>query len=542
MDINNNVAVPKMAFWFIVSFMLFKLFYVPFELAFNAQLVDVASAGSSLEEIHGLEFYGRTISSLAIALAFFRLGLGWLQKNGLTVPKLTGSLIIVCLLGVLSFFGQKAFISSVVKQSTGEQRRVALLLNFLPAAIRYTHVEGFNFDSYNSPEAKTFLAETGALLFFSSSTYHFIEDQLDHFIEGDLIRQTLKDEDNTPWRGYIQVRSEVKDTYDKYAQFRRLATAQDMTREGADRHLSQLVAEAGKAWQAGNDQLKAATSTDSLEKMNRFIGYYFYHESHTQAQSSYHQKMVELFGTDVDESYWCSNMQCPVDKEFIPDRIKKLVAKRIVEETGMDPLQPFSVSSATTANFIRKAADQSGITLPKTWTAADRETFVRASLNGMKDHVRADIDPEIEQLLGGALWQDLKFPQFESLPKVQEKIRNAMERHIDISDHKGKISMLWDRKAFEQLIVKPQIAKEARAIKADKVGLPDSYDEHGSRAKIGQDAVKRIIIPPISLTLSSFFAIFNVVSLLTLVAEQCNWLSKRFCGWTLGLAFLAIIK
>lgn len=495
---------------FLVGFVIFKLAYVPFELAFNAQLIDVASSGASLDAIHGLEFYGRAISSLALALAYMRMRMGRV--------KLSSRLFVVaCALFLVSFFAQKVLILSVVKHSSGDERHIALLLNFLPAAVRHTHVEGFDFNNYDTPESKTFLAEAGSMLFFSKSTHASIDQQLDNLIRGDLIEKTLADDNKNAWQIYRKIGEEVVESYKKYGDFRKLAHEKGTSTEDAEKQLSDLIDSAKQTWHSTNARLSAATQPAEIAKAIQDLEYYFYHRNKPNAQTEYHRRMLELFGTDVEDTYWCSNLQCPVDQAFLPDRIKKLLAKRSIRETGTDPFQPFSINSAATATFIRKAAERQGVHLPESWTADDRSTFVAVVKKTSRQKLNDAVDGELSKTLGESLWKDMNFAEFEKLLAVQEKIRDAVTQKVSLAHVKGPLSAIWDRKDFEQRVIVPSIEEELRKIRAEKIGSSASYEDDGIRGKIGRDAVKRIILPPISLSLSSFFALFNIVSLLTLV-------------------------
>lgn len=497
---------------FLISFLIFKICYIIFEFSFNAQLVDIAASNVTLEELHGLEFFGRSISSIATYFFFVRI----LYYFKATHSKKIAIAVLGLLLIPIVFFGQKLLIQKIVDHSTGMQRRQALLLSFIPLAVRHATIQGFNFDSLQSPEAKTFLAECGAILYFNKYTYETIENQIDNLILGELIEGVGE----AAWNKYCNA---AKDVHDEYYKYQNVIREIEKIRLEALKNLKILIASAAQMWLAQRDGLDKITSKEYIDSAYSDLQYYFANKSKPKVQSKYNKLMLDKFGGQVDDNYWCSKTHCPISKEFLRERIRRLAVERAISATRLDPTDGFRIDSKMLADFIRMKVSSSGIVLSEDWRATDEKKFIEATLKKYAASDTKDGGHSVQKPPETYPKKISNFEEFESLEEIQGVFKSTINSSINdsLKDLVGKgagveefkpkqaYSFLWNRSTFENTILLPRLKHYIEFFKEKNIGNALTYENNGVRAEVGINSMKKLIIPVLSLTLSSFVGIIN---------------------------------
>src|SRR6188472_2362451 len=81
--------------------------YLVFELAFNARLLDVVGGNASMDDVHHIEVYGRTLSGIAAALVALQL---LMAAHRPVIHR-----VVVCLtVGAVVYFSLQALVNTLV--------------------------------------------------------------------------------------------------------------------------------------------------------------------------------------------------------------------------------------------------------------------------------------------------------------------------------------------------------------------------------------------------------------------------------------------
>ena len=149
---------------YLIALVGITLAYLLLECAFNARLLDVAGGQADSHAIEKVEFWGRIISGLAVALALCgTFVLPWLHhrkaswKKYIEMSTLIALPVIACV-----FHAEKLLIDTLVQHSSPYERRVATLVSLASHQLRRGEVELQGIDIspeiLASPAGKTFVA------------------------------------------------------------------------------------------------------------------------------------------------------------------------------------------------------------------------------------------------------------------------------------------------------------------------------------------------------------------------------------------------
>lgn len=149
---------------YLIALVGITLVYLLLECAFNARLLDVAGGQADSHDIKEVEFWGRIISGLAVALALCgTFVLPWLHRRKAGWKEYIGMSTLIALPVIFCVsHAEKLLIDTLVQHSTPHERRVATLASVASHQLRKGEVELQGIDispeTLASPEGKTFVA------------------------------------------------------------------------------------------------------------------------------------------------------------------------------------------------------------------------------------------------------------------------------------------------------------------------------------------------------------------------------------------------
>lgn len=207
-------------------------------------------------------------------------------------------------------------------------------------------------------------------------------------------------------------------------------------------------------------------------------------------------------------------LNCPGDQAFI---INKAIAESqqsvdpramFIKQTGFEPqvtynefLQSKKVSASTRDKIIEK-----GIYLDEKWTPFNDDIFKNKVVLKIREAATENFKRKSQELSGVEIPPYLNFDQFTSLDIIQNKLRAALKTN-------KKVDAKMSEEDFYKLVIEPEVNKVI-----DKAYEPFSRDKkllgNGEQDEIlGKQYVKAVIIPPIAMLFSLFFAVVNMVFL-----------------------------
>jgi hypothetical protein len=199
--------------------------YLTFELGFNARLLDVVG-GASMDDVHNIEIFGRSLSGIAAALVVFQLMLRYRSRKQTGKPS--WRTIGVCCLATVAvvYILIKLLVDGLVDTRNAEFRRMALNSTLLQRSLvegRMT-LAGLSDDSaiFSKPEGKAFLA----LFPFMAVSVDRLEERIKNDKE-QLVRMNVRKAVGGTQGYYKSYQSAITKVHEKWQQYARIPTAND---------------------------------------------------------------------------------------------------------------------------------------------------------------------------------------------------------------------------------------------------------------------------------------------------------------------------
>lgn len=602
--------------WVSVGLLLVSLVYLPFEFAFNAKLLTVASSMSTDEtQLHAVEVFGRSVSGAGFALVLVSLFAGdaWrlstLGRKGLAIAalalcavpflvapgtmnltlfSLAGFLIIavslikpladkrpaLVILGLVvaaapsMYHGQKVlFDHYLVNRSDGMTRLTAAYVNLLKVGLRNGVVElvgvPLERDSLDTPEAMTFLTLLGGLAAVSPDILDIVRHEQpriasaltrqitareldgrfadyaakrDEFIQAywtpyvaksqEYLARRRQEASSRPAAAWTQVDAEVEKGWRQYADGTRLAEEginRDATAvsERLNRHLESRQNCTKQRTQEGRDRCYAREHERYYKDrtLHEKVGQYTEFNSWCEQRDATPIEAIDnalslpdkllaaaVKGAPVKETQY---FECDLGHAAIKARLTSAREPAFVKKYGY----PFGLDRPAfrthpeTSRRVRETLSRQGIRLPANWTVAQRDVFMRAVAEEVSAQADANWDAGIRAQAHGHIPANLDFDDFVRHPVIKEQIRARLG-----ADYTESFNLtIVDKSAFAERFLRPAVERRVNAKIASLDADADSYAEGGPRAEEGRNAVRSALIPPISLTLSLFFAMAALV-------------------------------
>ncbi|WP_050463207.1 hypothetical protein [Herbaspirillum autotrophicum] len=208
-----------------LALIVLTVIYLTFELGFNARLLDVVG-GASMDDVHNIEVFGRTLSGIAAALVVFQLMLRYRTRKNTGKPgwRMIGfcCLATVALVYVLI----KLLVDGLVDTRDAQFRRMALNSTLLQRSLvegRMTLAGLVDDDAiFSKPEGKAFLA----LFPFMALSVDRLEERIKDQKE-ELVRRSVRNAVGGA-KGYYKAYEDARNkVHDKWLQYARIPAASD---------------------------------------------------------------------------------------------------------------------------------------------------------------------------------------------------------------------------------------------------------------------------------------------------------------------------
>ncbi|KAF7771554.1 hypothetical protein PCIT_a4164 [Pseudoalteromonas citrea] len=196
----------------------------------------------------------------------------------------------------------------------------------------------------------------------------------------------------------------------------------------------------------------------------------------------------------------------------------KQFKKDIGYPMGISSLAVFR-SHNKTQQRILDSLSKRGLELPKNWHIGQRLQFAQA----VADKVKADADRQWRNKMQQKKFDlpvNLDWQSFQLHPNIQNKIAEQMGE-MYVKNTKPD----WNKKNFKHYVLDPNIEKRTQQYLDMVVGARVHFENGGKYAAAGKQALRSVIIPPISMSLSLFLICFTIIKLpiKTLEVFKPNW-------------------
>lgn len=178
---------------------------------------------------------------------------------------------------------------------------------------------------------------------------------------------------------------------------------------------------------------------------------------------------------------------------------------------GIDPL----TAERHTRDQVLDALRRKGIKVGDDFDLTDREAFDEA-VGKMASPSRASFSEGASKALGFKtnIGPGLSWPEFAAHPDVQRKVLRSVNAELPKGAPPLKsVSLSWSPAEVERRIYAPTVTalakQKIRALRAEN----ETFAAGGINAKTGENAMRRVLVPPVALAFSLFFSVFSLLSL-----------------------------
>ncbi|WP_260258948.1 hypothetical protein [Vibrio intestinalis] len=567
-------AKPK---WFAITLFVMSLCYLIPEVVFNAKLVEVAGGGSVDDQtLHLVELFGRTISGIGVTLLIADMLLKGRMVSTVSRAIMSFTLVALIVWPTV-FFGQKLLIDKfLVEPSTSQQRQEAFFASILRSSLaaNAVQIKGLPYDSEHatSPTEMTFLAMMGGLVYANDEFIHHVDDK-----KREILNRYIKNRANSQFDEYFsdykEMRSEVLGSYkeyqagvDKYNKnMRRVPSIANEAWEDVETQIAKGWKDyrnAEKAYFARAEaraQKVAPKIYDHFEDRNRCIDRYGgrkgnqdrLHRCITDEDKQYARTLKNAGIPYKEMDYWLKREvrrtkgetslsetamtlglsavlagleiatgdagKQDVREVFTNEvahytpRILALWKDKFKRETGY-PMGIGSIKQfrnhSVTAQKVRSRVAKEGIHLKKSWRVSHITTFKNTVKTKARKEINATWNQEMARR-GMDMKPNLSWKSFQKHPQIQARILKAMGERNYVKPMMAD----WNNKQFYSKVVQVNIKRETQYWLRYIESARSQFEDGAPLAENGKSALRSIIVPPISMSLSLLLVLLTVVKL-----------------------------
>lgn len=537
--------------WLLVLFLL-NLTYLIYELAFNSRLVDVAVSALTDIEIHAFELEGRFLSGVGLSLLLIRL----INVKGRSLVNVSARVFLAILIGFpLMFYGQKILVDEMVIRTSAEQRLDAQYLVLMKRGLANNAIqlEGIQFseEDLDSAHTRSFLSMLGLMTYFSPDFIDSLKSQaemiIDQVAESEANRdlpetyseyQLLQASMNDIWRDY----SEISDEY---------WLAKSKINAESDAVWDEIQQELITTWtelSAKNDERE---NTRNILSIQRSLENYFSaregcdsnrfrDECIIRVDEIYRSEVIESLGRYVPPREWCHDPKIVTTTvrrqgRFVTEQRQEQQCRNLSYEHIVNKLSLFTGTATTYEQFlvgeevnsrVREMLQEKGIVMPVGWKANNYVMFREVFLETASKELDEEFNQLMESVFGVELPLDMNADEFVASSPVQSRLHEALSP-LDVD---MVIGLDLNPVEFRDAIIKPHYLAFANDERERLFGNVNELSNGGVREEEGKRYVRALIVPPIAMGFSLFFALVNAIGLLSsipsLLSLQQRWLAS----------------
>jgi len=520
--------------WLWLLFVL-NIAYLVYELAFNSRLVDASVARLSSGDIRALELEGRILSGIGLSLLLLRLITLKNKPTKLFIKQVT---LAIAIGFPVMFFGQRILVDVLIDRTSAEQRMDAqhLLLMKRGLATNSLQLEGIVFDEedLDSPHTRSFLSVLGLMTFVSPAFVDDLKAEAERIIHQVATNEASKELPES-YQAYETLQGSIRSAWDAYKTISdNYWAAQQEISSHAEQAWLDVQEDLLSQWQDNQIEGSEEAFTRQVLTLQRSLATYFNarqrcesgrfrNECIVRVEEIYREEVVDNLGHYIAPTDWCYTPEVVTQNVRRGNRF--VTEQRTVqrcEDLSYDHLNgklatvlgaPASyehfVASDDVAAQVRQAMLAQGIELPSEWRANDREGFLEAIIAGQSHEIGEQAGQSMQQHLGASLPLDLNADAFIASQPIQDQLHEALQPR----DEQMVITLDLTPEQFRDQILLPHYLAYAEAERQRLYDDAQLLANGQPREDEGKQYVRALIVPPIAMGFSLFFALVNAIGL-----------------------------
>lgn len=545
---DNTPSARRYWYWLAVLFVL-NLIYLVYELAFNSRLVDAAVENLADVQVRALELEGRILSGLGLSLLLIRI----IQVKGKSALRVMGYVALAIGVGFPAMFiGQRVLVDTLVERTTAEQRMDAQYLLLLKRGLSTNalQLDGIEFDDddLDSAHTRSFLSVLGMMTFVSPAFVESLKNDSDRIIE-QMAAQHAADDLPEAYDDYRNLQRSIEGVWSEYTDLAdRFWEAQQAIADESEAAWRDLQTSLLADWNDFQEEHSEEVFRRDVRTLQRALGAYFTARDHCEQQARrseclikiediYREEVQAALGTYVAPTDWCPEPRRETRTErragrFITRQIEVFdchdlafddLAVQLRDVTSRPgSFEEFIVTDQVTQIVRRTVREEHAVELPTDWQADDRDGFILTITAQKSGELGAELEVAMQQRLGATLPLDLDADAFVASSPVQARLHDALRPR----DPGALIRLDYAPDEFKAVVITPHYVAAAERERARLYSDADAMADGGPRAEEGKRYVRALIVPPIAMGFSLFFALVNAVGLIASIPALAGVQSK----------------
>jgi len=538
---------PRHTVWWTVTLFIMSVGYLVLEVIFNMQLVTIAGGlDSSKEALHSVEIFGRAMSGIGTSL----LVADWLVKSKGVMKSavLFKTAWVFLLVWPTVFFGQKALIDVyLINPSSIESRQAGYLSFFLKSSLVAGTIEAdglsFEDDQELTPKEMTFLTSLGLLLYADPNSSKLIEEQKEVAVRRYVAKQAASRIDEFYTQDYKDMTQEIESSYSDYKEgvdSYNDALKVDYTKESM-KIVNDIADELEARWIGYQksikrfdrkvekgvptitsgmiDYFKRVGSCRSVKCVNKYDKHYkqrlsnagvpYIHQSYWIVSSPTQQSPDGTYPDwlDAEYNYADTGSEAHYRKKLKAHMIKKQFNTKGVPY-GIPSFIDFQRHKDVRKEAIKKLRDK-GIWVSDGWRFGQSKPIAKELKSKTIEEANDEWESTTKSKGLEGLKPGLSWKQFQLSDSAQAEIKGALE-----DNYVPNVLVTWDRAQFKSHLIDSNVERISLETLAKMVADKEKFGDGQEYEQSAKDALRAILVPPISMALSLILVVLTITKLL----------------------------
>ena len=572
--IEAQIAKAGKPFWWMLFMFICSVVYLLPEAVFNASLTDVAGGKSSTEDdLRAVELFGRTISGIGVTLLLADMLLK--GKHVAKVGKALGLFLLIgVLVWPTVFFGQKWLVDHfIIDASTAAERKQAYLSQVIRRALiqRSVEFEGIKYNPNESHTAleKTFLSVFGGLVYADDQVIGSL-DKRKNAIMRKFVNDHAMSKFDQHYSDYNDFRTQLRTRYKTYVNASNdYNESIASSSERADTYWLEVQNEIKSGWekyQKGSIAYEARVEARAQKIAPKLYKYFERRAKCGDKKKKYQAKCYEKYDKQYDKEIkkyqipyvpandWLIRKEVSSAQNFGSSLLAGVLtgglytamqaaslatggdggmkdhrmvytndvshyknvlmikmAPDFVKESGGYPIGLNSVHEfrihKITSEKVKRSLNKKGLKLPSNWSLLQRHEFDVAVANKVQQETDRQWNKNIK-LKGSSMPPNMSWGNFQLAPDIQYKIKQKMG---DL--YVNPIYADWNNVQFKKNVVDINVQRKTKEYLGVLMAKMDEFSDGGSFESTGKSALRAIIVPPISMSISLLLVLLTVLKL-----------------------------
>jgi len=538
---------PRHAVWWTVTLFIMSVVYLVLEVIFNMELVTIAGGlDSSKEALHSVEIFGRTMSGIGSSL----LVADWLvNSKGIAKRKvILNTLGVFVFVWPIVFFGQKAVIDAyLINPSSIESRQAGYLSFFLKSSLVAGTIEAdglsFKDDQELTPKEMTFLTALGLLLYADPNSSKLIDEQKELAVRRYVAKQAASRIDEFYTHDYKEMTQEIELSYSDYKEgVTRYNDALNVDHHKESIKIVNDIEDAlEERWIGYQKSIKrfdrkvengVPTITSGMADYFKRVGKCRSVQCANKYDKHYRQRLSKAGVPYIHQSYWLISsptQKSPdgtypdwLDEEYryadtgSEDHYRSKLKVHMIKKQfnakgvpyGIPSFVDFEQNKEVRKEAIKKLRDK-GLWVEDNWRFGRNEPIAK-ELKSKAIEEANDEWVSTTKLKGFAgLKPGLSWKQFQLSDSAQSQIKEALE-----DNYVPNVLVTWNRAQFKSHLIDSNVERISLETLAKMVADKEKFSDGQEYEQSAKDALRAILVPPISMALSLILVVLTITKLL----------------------------